>query len=72
MQREAIDQFLDELLKAPEDVMQAIRLRLSTTDFELVLKIADPVKKCGGYDDDEGGPAMFPVRTGERMVPGSW
>ena len=68
MKAEAIEAFLDELLKKPDEVMQAIQLRLAHTDFELKLLKADPLRI---YEKSWEQPA-FPIRTGERNMPGLW
>lgn len=41
---ERVNDFLDLLLGAPEHTMSAVRMRLSLTDYELVLKKADILK----------------------------
>lgn len=57
---ETVAAFVQVLLHAPELTMQAVQLRLAHTDYELVLKKADPLK------DLHPDPYMFPFMTGER------
>lgn len=62
---ETVAAFVETLLHAPELTMQCVQMRLSMTDYELVLKKADPLKH---FEVEHPDPYQFPVRTGERMV----
>ena len=60
---EVVNAFIDELLEAPDFVMSAVKLRLSMTDYELVLKHADPLKI---YEPSwKERQCVFPEMTGE-------
>ena len=58
---EIVDKFVETLLQSPAMTMQAVQLRLSATDYELVLKHADPCKM-----HHEAKERPFPIQTGER------
>lgn len=70
---EVIEKFLRVLKDAPDLTMSAIRVRLSCTDYELVLKKADPLKPFMSMWDsarkNEDELYLFPMNSGEKGVP---
>jgi len=64
-----IDDFIELLMKNPDEVMARVRLRLSMTDMELKLLRSDPLRIYeAGWEREHS----FPIHTGERQVPGTW
>ena len=61
---EIVDVFVETLLRDPDLTMEAVRLRLSATDYELVLKRAN----LQGDLERAWKEPMFPYMTGERSV----
>lgn len=62
---DVVHQFVETLLASPELTMRAVQLRLSASDYELVLKKADPLKH---FEVEHADPYQFPFMTGERSV----
>lgn len=62
--QDAVNTFINLLLESPDLVMQAVQLRLSATDYELVLKKTDPLKH---FEQEK---PMFPFATAEKG--GQW
>lgn len=60
-----VNTFVDELLRNPDLVMQAVALRLSATDLELKLLRADPLRHH--YVEAERQ-EQFPYETAERRM----
>lgn len=58
-----VNAFVARLLEAPDLTMQAVQLRLSATDYELVLKKADPLKHFEHPD-----PYQFPLMTAQKCA----
>lgn len=69
---EIVEEFLRVLKEAPDLTMSAIRVRLSCTDYELVLKKADPLKPFMSMWDSakkhEDEVYVFPLNVGEKGV----
>ncbi len=51
--KEVVDAFIDALLENPECTMQQVRVRLSCSDYELVLKCANALKH---FDEERSCP----------------
>ena len=63
-----VSDFIALLERRPLETMQAVQLRLSTSDFELRLLHADPLKEFeNGWEKDH---KPFPINAGERSI--SW
>lgn len=62
---------VEQILLRPEVIIANLNALLQSRDinFELKLLHADPCKAHREHPDPYHN---FPVRTGERMVPGSW
>ncbi len=67
---ELINAFVDELLLNPNHVVEAVRLRLFATDYELVLKKADPLKPYEKQWDSarKAEEHSFPMATAGKEV----
>lgn len=63
---EVVGAFIEVLLNSPELTMQLVRTRLSASDYELVLKHADP---CKAFEKDWDEQEIFPFAIGMRGVP---
>ncbi len=70
---DVVNQFVETLLHAPDLTMQAVRLRLSMTDYELVLKKANvlkPFEKEWERTKElqaRNEASLFPMQTAQKM-----
>lgn len=69
--QEMYELLVEQLLQRPEQVVANLNCLIQgrNINFELKLLHSDPCKAHREHPDPYHN---FPVRTGERMVPGSW
>ncbi len=60
---DTVNLFIETLLASPLLTMQAVQLRLSMTDYELVLKKADPLKD---REKEWEAQKSFPFATAQK------